>query len=165
MFGGKRIWLVIMLMVVLVVVACTAAANMADSSDALYLTVPLVEAKAAPTATPSALPEHWLLAVGETASLLCGGTPKAEGVPAGELSVNLNGVDSLEFSCAEWEGGASAAATPGETTQHWQLSHHQVGYALCGGEALNGTPAGQWEFKINGVDSVEVTCMEWEGGE
>lgn len=161
--GKFRVW-VWTWVGLLLLVACGAAADTSSASDGMVLSVQVTEAKTAPTATPPAPAQHWLLAVGETATLLCGGTPKAEGIPAGELNVDLNGVDSLAFACEEWEGGASAAAIGSETTQHWQLSHHQTGYALCGGEALDGIPAGQWEMKVNGVDSVEMACREWEGG-
>ena len=149
------------LLVLLLLVACGAAA---DASNDMVLSVPVIEAKPAPTATPPAPAQHFLLAVGESATLLCGGTPKVEGTPAGQISLKVNGTDSLEFGCSEWEGGPGAAATGGDVDQHWQLEHEQVGYALCGGEALDGIPAGQWEMKVNGVDSVELACRAWEGG-
>lgn len=164
-------WLLFVLLgVVAWLIACAPSAPAAADEMRFEVTVSEVddavaeEAKTAPTATPPPPDQHWLLAVGETASLLCGEIPKAEGIPAGQLDIDLNGVDSVRFDCAPWEGGPSAAAAPGETDQHWLLRHNQKGYALCGGTSLDGIPAGQWAFKVNGVDVVEATCMAWEGG-
>ncbi len=168
-FRVSSFWLRVscLLVALFVLVACTASGSAA--ADEMRFEVAIVdaaaeEAKTAPTATPQPPDQHWLLTVGETASLLCGEIPKAENIPAGQLDIELNGVDSVAFDCTPWEGGPNAAAAPGETDQHWLLRHNQKGYALCGGTSLDGIPAGQWAFKVNGVDVVEATCMAGEGG-
>jgi hypothetical protein len=153
--------------VVVVTIACVPSVLPAAAESVSFevqVTQAEPEAKTAPTATPAPPDEHWLAEHGEVIFLRCGGDRKVESIPAGQLDIDLNGVDSLAFGCAPWEGGANAAASPAEVKQHWQLAHGQTGYALCGGTPLDGQPAGQWEAKVNGVDSVELTCSPWEGG-